>query len=212
MPQSLATEFALSSQHVSRVTAALRRGWEGVTQSTIYFLDDAKHIYLTRKGHKLLNLPESPTLFVTVKALPKNALIEKQVMLHTGRREIEDDEGEVEDQIADPVLCASETEGNGFKIYHETLKFQDGPFLCGIVFGRGIDESHIQSHLLITPPSEVVLSARVFYQPKALPLITAITSHCKFPVVLVPCRAISSINDDGWDYALHIMGIDKTKT
>ena len=44
-----------------------------------------------------------------MKALPKNALIEKQVLLHTGRREIEDDEGEIEDQIADPVLCACAT-------------------------------------------------------------------------------------------------------
>ena len=56
MPQSLATEFVLSSQHVARVTAALRRGWEGLTQSTIYFSDDTKHMHVIRKGHKLLNV------------------------------------------------------------------------------------------------------------------------------------------------------------
>ena len=94
-----------------------------------------------------------------MKALPKNALIEKQVLLHTGRREIEDDEGEIEVQIAHPVLCTcaisfildkfglgscfsllsfpAKTEGNGSKIYNESLKFQDGPFLCGVIFGRG---------------------------------------------------------------------------
>lgn len=32
----------------------------------------------------------------------------------------------------------AETEGNGSKIYSESLKFQDGPFLCGVIFGRGI--------------------------------------------------------------------------
>jgi len=56
MPQSLAMEFVLSSQHVARVTAALRRDWEGLTQSTIYFLDDTKHMHIIRKGHKLLNV------------------------------------------------------------------------------------------------------------------------------------------------------------
>ena len=39
-----------------------------------------------------------------MKALPRNALIEKQALLHTGRREMEDDEGEIEVQIAHPVL------------------------------------------------------------------------------------------------------------
>lgn len=38
--------------------------------------------------------PGSPTLLLVVKALPKNALVEKQVLLHTGRREVQDDEGE----------------------------------------------------------------------------------------------------------------------
>lgn len=49
-------EFALSSQHVSRVTKALRSGWEGITQSVIYFLDDLRNMDLVKKGHKLVEV------------------------------------------------------------------------------------------------------------------------------------------------------------
>lgn len=38
----------------------------------------------------------APTLFVVVAALPKGALVEKQVVLHTGRFEVKDEYGEVE--------------------------------------------------------------------------------------------------------------------
>ena len=36
--------------------------------------------------------PTSPTLFLVVKELPKNAVVEKQVFLHTGRCPVEDDD------------------------------------------------------------------------------------------------------------------------
>lgn len=52
-------EFALSSQHVSRVTKALRNGWGGVTQSVIYFLDDLRNMDLVKKGHKFLEVGRS---------------------------------------------------------------------------------------------------------------------------------------------------------
>ncbi|KAF9451656.1 adenine nucleotide alpha hydrolases-like protein [Macrolepiota fuliginosa MF-IS2] len=107
-PPSLPMEFALSSQHISRITRALRNGWEGVTQSIIYFLDDVQNLDLVREGHKLLQLPPSPTLFVAVKALPKNALIEKQALLHTGRRQTLDDEGETVTQIEEPMMHCGE--------------------------------------------------------------------------------------------------------
>ncbi|KAJ3563369.1 hypothetical protein NP233_g8983 [Leucocoprinus birnbaumii] len=136
-PSSLATEFALSSQHVSRVTAALRNGWEGLTQSAIYFLDNANNIDIARKGHKLLDLPDSPTLFVSVKKLPKNALVEKQVLLHTGRRQVVDDEGETEIHLSESRLHRSRTTGKGSKIYQETLRFVDGPVISKILFGTG---------------------------------------------------------------------------
>lgn len=39
-----------------------------------------------------------------MKALPKSALVEKQVLLHTGRREVLDEEGEVIIQVEKSVL------------------------------------------------------------------------------------------------------------
>lgn len=37
----------------------------------------------------------APTLFVAVPELPKGALVEKQVILHTGQCDIEEDDGTV---------------------------------------------------------------------------------------------------------------------
>ncbi|XP_006460229.1 hypothetical protein AGABI2DRAFT_67613 [Agaricus bisporus var. bisporus H97] len=103
-PSSLSMEFALSCQHVSRIQRALRNGWEGLTLSAIYFLDNVRNLYLVRRGHELLQTPESPTMFVVVKALPKTALVEKQVIMHTGRREVQDEEGESMIKTEEAVL------------------------------------------------------------------------------------------------------------
>lgn len=41
---------------------------------------------------------------MSVKALPRNALVEKQVLVHTGRRRLRGDDGELEVQVQIPVL------------------------------------------------------------------------------------------------------------
>lgn len=46
--------------------------------------------------------PGTPTLYVVVAALPKGALVEKQVVVHTGRCYIKDEDGEVETHVQDP--------------------------------------------------------------------------------------------------------------
>lgn len=43
-------------------------------------------------------------MFVVVKALPKTALVEKQVIMHTGRREVQDEEGESMIKTEEAVL------------------------------------------------------------------------------------------------------------
>lgn len=55
LPPSLATEMALSCQHVRRVVDALRNksggGWVGYTQLEIYWLQDTHNLPLIKKGH-----------------------------------------------------------------------------------------------------------------------------------------------------------------
>ncbi|KXN86413.1 Diphthine--ammonia ligase [Leucoagaricus sp. SymC.cos] len=156
LPTSFRTEFALSSQHVSRVAKALQNGWEGFTQSSTYFVDDAKNIPIARQGHNLLGV-NFPTLFLSVKALPKNALVEKQVLLHTGRWEIQDEDGDIVTQNRAPVFrqCEpviqvallptdggplAETGEKNSRLCHQTLILEDGALLCAAIFGKGQGE------------------------------------------------------------------------
>ena len=52
----------------------------------------------------VLQRDATPTLFLVVRGLPKDALIEKQVLYHTGRGFCADDDGD-EDDTATPVSC-----------------------------------------------------------------------------------------------------------
>lgn len=108
LPQSLAEETALCIQHVSRVTDALRNntggGWAGHTQVALYWLTNADHLPHIRRAHAALGQDYIPTLFLVVKDLPKDALVEKQVLFHTGRCMIPDeDDGEVSLQSRHPI-------------------------------------------------------------------------------------------------------------
>lgn len=111
-PRSFSMEFALASQHVARVTNALQEasggGWDGYSQLILYWLVDSNDLTHSKIGHHALQVrfqhdlltchlrpspkaPMSPTLFLVSKELPKSALVEKQVLLHTGRCPVVDD-------------------------------------------------------------------------------------------------------------------------
>jgi diphthine-ammonia ligase len=116
-PPSLAMETALASQHVARVTEALRTnsggGWVGHTQAAIYWLADTNNLIHVKRALHIsagrLDV-ESPTLFLVTKELPKDAMVEKQVLLHTGRCEIVDeDDGDVSLQTREPLYQQSIT-------------------------------------------------------------------------------------------------------
>jgi diphthine-ammonia ligase len=121
-------ETALACQHVARVTDALKNnsggGWVGYPQAALYWLADINHLPHVEHGHRrssmvanfmvflfqsnkfyvqILKEAHSPTLFVIIKALPKEALIEKQVFLHTGRCSIID-EDEISIQPREPIF------------------------------------------------------------------------------------------------------------
>jgi len=53
-------------------------------------------------------VPEHPTLFAVVRELPKSALVEKQVMLHTGRCKVIDEDGEEEWEFQKPFFHQDE--------------------------------------------------------------------------------------------------------
>ncbi|PPQ99038.1 hypothetical protein CVT24_003598 [Panaeolus cyanescens] len=113
-PQSLPMELALSSQHVNRVISAVKENhggsWTGYEELVIYWLSDVCDIPPVKAGHLEMVCPKyltymvevikqthlqtspAPTIFAVVSELPKGALVEKQVVFHTGRSLVWDDE------------------------------------------------------------------------------------------------------------------------
>ncbi|KAJ3971502.1 hypothetical protein EV361DRAFT_989549 [Lentinula raphanica] len=132
-PCSLATEIALSIQHADRIVEVLRNGWEGFTQMAIYWLSDASHADAVRNAIKAYDGDKvSVKLLIAVKTLPKGALVEKQVMAHTGRAWVEDDDvygdNEQQEMVLKTVLPFFQqgdiTTGNLF-LHWETSRSQD---------------------------------------------------------------------------------------
>jgi len=123
-PQDRATETALVFQHTERVVDAVRKSsgqWNGHTQLAIYWLVDrgqaagvaaacemftmvvsSSRIFWT----VLISLQErdAPTVLLGIPSLPKGATIEKQVVLHTGRYTVRDEEGIEEAVVGEPTF------------------------------------------------------------------------------------------------------------
>ena len=113
---------------------------------------DARHVNAAREVYDGRH-GQIPSLFVAVKALPKGALVEKQIVVHTGRcaiRDEEDDEITMESRKATfesgklcatcAVLltidsCLSGKSGNtGNELYWELSSFAENTSRCAIVW------------------------------------------------------------------------------
>ncbi|KAL1722389.1 hypothetical protein EV715DRAFT_193280 [Schizophyllum commune] len=144
-PASLATETALAFQHVERIVDAVKTnnggGWTGQVQSAVYWLADgadaryveeARALYDTKHG-------QAPSLFVAVKALPKGALVEKQVVVHTGRCAIRDEEdGEITIESRQATFTSGESFElyPGSELYWELSSFAENTSRCAIVWAE----------------------------------------------------------------------------
>ena len=162
--------MSLSCQHVERVTQALRSssggGWAGHAQLVIYWLahpTDAIHVRKASETYAqvsviniglnlLLNAEQdyaAPTLFVAVRSLPKSALIEKQVLWHTGRCPIADedeptwqsrvpftDRGKPFNVIKAHSLIVSPGDIED-SVHWEVSCFQDSSASCAAIFVKG---------------------------------------------------------------------------
>ncbi|KAJ7682662.1 hypothetical protein DFH06DRAFT_1389612 [Mycena polygramma] len=214
-PQSLGVETALSLQHVDRVTHALSTstgGWAGHTQLALYWLANASDLSAVRQGHATSELKRtSPTLFLEVESLPKNALVEKQVMLHTGRIPIPDeDDGELVVQTRTPVF----QQGDHLGVHWEVSWFEDSTSSCVIACGRddGVTDSLIdalRSERGLNSIWARTLSVRMFHSPSHEPASSTLY-NCLFetrqpPLTAIPCKSISSLGQDNWDYAICIL-------
>ncbi len=118
-PPSLGLETALACQHAERISKSVREAtgdWGGHAQLIVYWHSNVVHAMQARRVLldlvRLFCLPnvvcaqfyyQKPsqdefacTLFIVVKELPKSAMIEKQVVMHTGRiYKVDPDDGTI---------------------------------------------------------------------------------------------------------------------
>ncbi|KAH9062846.1 hypothetical protein EDB87DRAFT_1710829, partial [Lactarius vividus] len=215
-PRSPATEIPLVSQHADRVVEALLtnnnagNGSEGHAQMIIY--------WLTQERHASAKFPQrgtTPTLFLVVKDLPKGALIEKQVLYHTGRGFAADDDDEDGDitpvshlpLYGSDVFAEAETDIR-YEVSYLQRAGASGVVICGRgpsrwkeVLRRLETAVHIEGRLARS------LSMRLFYNVTATsnldhPPIPSLFDHGGPAITPVPCRCIRTRDQRDWDYAL----------
>ncbi|KAH9179854.1 hypothetical protein EDB89DRAFT_1923539 [Lactarius sanguifluus] len=222
-PRSPGTEIPLVSQHADRVVEALLPnnnagdGSEGHAQMVLYWLTQERHVSYAITAAQGLDRGTTPTLFLVVKDLPKGALIEKQVLYHTGRGFAADDHDHEDGDIApvshlplyaSDVFAEAETD-----IRYEVSYLQRAGASGVVICGRGASRwkevlrrlettAHIEGRLARS------LSMRLFYNVTATnhPPIPSLFGDQGGPAITpVPCRCIRTRDQSDWDYALCIL-------
>jgi len=228
-PQTLAIEIPLVSQHSDRIVKALstRHGAaggrlgrdsdddEGHAQMILYWVTEERHISYSIMAAQRLDRDATPTLFLTVKGLPKDALVEKQVLYHTGRRYSDIDEDEEGDTaLFYPPTYSTESfiEGDT-EVRSEVSHLQHATASAAVICGRGTSNWETVSQRLeaathIEGRLTRALSVRLFYTAATIADLPAIQSlfRSNGPAVTpVPCRGIRTRDQSDWEYALCIL-------
>lgn len=211
-PRSLSLEMALACQHVDRVVKALQSnsggGWEGHVQLALYWMVNFADLPRVKGAVRDLDA-EALVLFLGVPALPKDALIEKQVIVHTGRfKGTEDDENEITSHR--PTQQTATLSGDDYVVTYATSSFVNSSAACTTVLGRGnIDDNTAKT--LENALSDVLASAmavRVFYRPSEnLSEPPRFLTERELAITSIPCTFVASAERDDWDYAICIVGV-----
>ncbi|TFY65643.1 hypothetical protein EVG20_g5452 [Dentipellis fragilis] len=216
-PPSLAMEAALASQHADRVVQALKTnpggGWDGYLQGLIYWLVNPGDITHLKKAHEETSQGHAPTLFVAVKELPKGALVEKQVLYHTGRRTVIDEDGEPEIISKSPTYDECSLYVGDATVSWEASRYESGGPSFAIIFGKGTSDwsdscSQLKAVQLLVPIFKSTLSMRMFYNIHRTPPsadFKDLFGNEEPAITPIPCSFISSTKQDDWDYALCIV-------
>ncbi|KAI0750773.1 hypothetical protein C8Q80DRAFT_1268091 [Daedaleopsis nitida] len=214
--QSLALEAALSFQHVHRVVEALKNnsggGWAGHMQGIVYWLAHKEHVPPVRAASTRYDGDaDAPTLFVVVPALPRGALVEKQVLVHTGQCDVEDDDdGTIVRRSVVPVYMEGKYETQAGTLHWEVSAFNETDSKVALICGKGDALlSHMRNIPALQPLKSEALSIRLFYRTPAAQVISSIVAHFTesdpTPTTLVPCAHLASKNGDDWNYAILII-------
>ncbi|KAF8517819.1 hypothetical protein JB92DRAFT_2904701 [Gautieria morchelliformis] len=220
-PQSLAQEVALSMRHARSVSNAMRHSsavhWDGVTLGAIFWLACAHHLVPIRRGvaaSETFGSREIPTIFVTVKSLPKDALIETQVLLHSTRQTLANDDDEEEQQSL-PRFSSGQLPD--LQVCWEASYFDDMDAFLLIVTCMNHDDmcsltDRLGSITTLQRLMQKTISVRCFLTPAAAPDLRQLLQGLFGldselpPVMAIPSRVIATWGREDWDYALCFFG------
>jgi len=217
-PQSLATEIPLASQHANRIVKALTNnaggGWDGHAQLILYWLTQERHISYAAAAAQTLDRDTIPTLFITVRGLPKGALIEKQVLYHTGRGCAADEDGDTA-PVSCPPIYGSETFAEAdVEIRYEVSYLELAGASAAVICGRGNSNSNwvkassrLKTAARLGATLSRALSVRMFYKLTAtdLPPVQSLFDLHSPAITPVPCHHIRTRDERDWEYALCIL-------
>ncbi|KAF8272577.1 hypothetical protein EI94DRAFT_1769823 [Lactarius quietus] len=224
-PRSPAIEISLVSQHADRVVEALLSNnsgdrHEGHAQMILYWLTQERHVSHAIAAAQSLDPGSTPSLFLVVKDLPKGALIEKQVLYHTGRGFAADDDGDIEcvphlplygsgDSPIYARLYDSDAETD---IRYEVAYLERAGASAMVICGRGSSgwkdalrrletAAHIEGRLAHSLSMRLSSLTRILDHPP----IPSLFNQSGPAITPVPCRSIRTRDQSDWDYALCIL-------
>jgi len=222
-PQNLATEIPLVSQHSDRIVEALSSssagggGWDGHAQMILYWVAEERHISYSIAAAQRLDGDAMPTLFLAVKDLPKGALIEKQVLYHTGRgfsaADEEEESGDTAHLSCPPIYGTELFVEGDTEVRSEVSRIQRVTSSAAVICGKGSSNWADVAHRLKAAPHlegrlTRALSVRLFYKVTTtadLPPIQSLFHPSSPAVTPVPCRCIRTRDQSDWEYALCVL-------
>ncbi|KZW04104.1 hypothetical protein EXIGLDRAFT_15336 [Exidia glandulosa HHB12029] len=198
----LAFETALSFQHVRRVLAAVAPA--GIVHGAVIWLTSLDQVDNVRKGWEVDTQKRGiPTLFIGAQSLPKGALVETQVVSHTGTVDAVDEDGDAVrsnvvqafSQCVEPI-CWMRSTLSGLHTY------------MNIAFD--IPDIALVLNLLTALPGDI-LQIRLFYSAVlSAETVARLTGSLKSrPVSPIPVRFIACGEKNNWNFGMSVLAVGK---
>ena len=160
-------------------------GWQGHTQLALYWVqnwEDLPHLkvavaaivgfraftraLVVSPAIPFIQNENTPTIYLGVPALPKGALVEKQVVLHTGRFLVQN-EDDTEIRSLEPQIDEGSLSSETASIHWKVSSFAEHGSRCAAVCIKGdvTEQLEAQFHERLPDAFSHALSVRVFYRP-----------------------------------------------
>ncbi|KAG8856801.1 hypothetical protein FRB96_006305 [Tulasnella sp. 330] len=211
-PRSMALESALSLQHVDRIVSALQAnaggGWPGIFQCAVIWVARLDLLNAARQAwvaYKPEMRTRRPVIFVTCKSIPKDAFCEAQVLVHTGRMVMKDEEtGETEEVVIGERRNEGASLRDPLMLKWQTIRTGNVFFCLVTIAGDGgLDAT---SDMMLRSLFGEAMLVRVFgvesYWGSELrtidivPDVSLMDALRDVPTALVPCRAVNTEDAD----------------